>query len=278
MSTTTTGSTASAASTMLTTSPKVGGVFWWRVALAVAVVLAWQISSGRLVNPLFISSPVEVMKRLWALAAGGKLFFHASYTAFHALAGFALGAVAGTITGIVLGRLQRLALILDPFLMGFYSLPKIALAPLFILWFGVGTEMKVLFVAMIVFLLVFLNTYTGVRQVSREQVTILRLMRATEAQILRKVVLPSAITWMFTGLRLSVPYALIGAIMGEMLASNRGLGYVLSDATAQFDTAGAFAGLTAIIAMAVLFNAGVRLAERVAMPWREADSARELSF
>jgi NitT/TauT family transport system permease protein len=95
---------------------------------------------------------------------------------------------------------------------------------------------------------------------------------------MRKVVLPSAITWMFTGLRLSVPYALIGAIMGEMLASNRGLGYLLADASAQFDTAGAFAGLVAIIAMGVALNASVQYAERKAMPWREAESQRELSF
>ncbi|HSV78467.1 MAG TPA: ABC transporter permease [Ramlibacter sp.] len=253
-------------------------VLAWRIVLVLGVVGAWQLASGRWVNPLFISSPLDVARRFAELAAGGKLAFHASYTAFHALAGFSLGALAGTIVGLVLGRCQRLAIILDPFLMGFYSLPKIALAPLFILWFGVGTEMKVLFVAVVVFLLVFLNTYTGVRQVSREQVTILRLMQATEAQILRKVVLPSAVTWMFTGLRLSVPYALIGAIMGEMLASNRGLGYVLSNATAQFDTAGAFAGLVAIIAMAVVLNTAVRLAERLAMPWKESESQRELSF
>lgn len=257
---------------------EVRNVMAWRILLVLAVLAAWQLASGRWVSPMFISSPADVGARLAALAGSGKLVFHASYTAFHALAGFALGALAGTVAGLVLGRSHRLALVLDPFLMGFYSLPKIALAPLFILWFGVGTEMKVLFVAVVVFLLVFLNTYTGVRQVSREQITILRLMRASEAQILRKVVLPSAITWMFTGLRLSVPYALIGAIMGEMLASNRGLGYVLSDATAQFDTAGAFAGLIAIVAMAVVLNAAVRLAERLAMPWKESESQRELSF
>jgi NitT/TauT family transport system permease protein len=168
--------------------------------------------------------------------------------------------------------------VLDRFLMGFYSVPKIALAPLFILWFGVGSEMKVLFVAMIVFLLVFLNTYTGVRNVSREQIAILRLMRASEAQLLAKVVLPSAVAWVFTGLRLSVPYALIGAIMGEMLASNRGLGYLLADASAQFDTGGAFAALAAIIVMAMLLNAAVRFAERRALPWKEAESIREFSF
>ncbi len=257
---------------------QLGSIFWWRIGLAVAFLALWQFSSGRLVNPLFISAPLEVWNHLWVLIVSGKLVYHASYTAFNAIAGFAFGAVIGMAMGVVLGRLHRLAQILDPFLMGFYSLPKIALAPLFILWFGAGTEMKVLFVATVVFLLVFLNTYTGVRQVSREQITILRLMGATEAQLLFKVVLPSAITWMFAGLRLSVPYALIGAIMGEMLASNRGLGYVLSDATAQFDTAGAFAGLVATIAMAVAFNGAVRVAERLAMPWKEMESERELSF
>lgn len=249
-----------------------------RVALVLAVLVIWELVSGRLVSPLFIASPSVVAERLWLLIVSGKLVFHASYTAFHAIAGFALGALAGTVVGVALGRWQYLAQLLDPFLMGFYSLPKIALAPLFILWFGIGTEMKVLFVAMIVFLLVFLNTYSGVRQVSREQITILQLMQASERQILRKVVLPSAIVWMFTGLRLSVPYALIGAIMGEMLASNRGLGYVLANASAQFNTAEAFAGLIAIIFMGVVLNASVRFAERKAMPWKEVEAQRELSF
>ncbi|MBL8379085.1 MAG: ABC transporter permease [Burkholderiales bacterium] len=250
----------------------------WRISLLLAFIALWQFASGRLVAPLFISSPYDVTMKLWALAVSGKLLFHASYTAMHALAGFALGALAGMAMGLALGRMTRTAEVLDPFIMGFYSLPKIALAPLFILWFGVGTQMKVLFVAVIVFLLVFLNTYAGVRSVSREQIAILRLMRASEAQILGKVVLPSAVTWVFTGLRLSVPYALIGAIMGEMMASNRGLGYLMADASAQFDTAGAFAGLVAIIVMAVLLNWAVRVAERKALPWREAEAARELSF
>lgn len=250
----------------------------WRIAFAIAFLALWELASGRIVPPLFISSPSAIAGKLWMLVASGKLAFHATYTAMHALAGFALGAAAGMVAGLALGRWHRVAEVLDPFLMGFYSVPKIALAPLFILWFGVGTEMKVLFVGMIVFLLVFLNTYTGVRNVSREQIAILRLMRASEPQLLAKVVLPSAVAWVFTGLRLSVPYALIGAIMGEMLASNRGLGYLLADASAQFDTGGAFAALAAIVVMAMLLNAAVRLAERKALPWKEAESAREFSF
>lgn len=249
-----------------------------RAILVAAFLAVWELASGRLVAPLFISSPSVVAGKLWTLAESGKLAQHSTYTALNALAGFALGSLAGMFAGLVLGRWQRAAEVLDPFIMGFYSVPKIALAPLFILWFGVGTEMKVLFVAMIVFLLVFLNTYNGVRNVSREQIAILKLMRASEAQLLAKVVLPSAVAWVFTGLRLSVPYALIGAIMSEMLASNRGLGYLLADASAQFDTGGAFAALTAIVILAMLLNAAVRFAERKALPWREVEASREFSF
>ncbi len=102
----------------------------WRIALVVAVLLAWQLLSGRVVNPLFISSPSEVGQRLWALTASGKLVFHASYTAFHAIAGFALGAVIGLAAGILLGRWEKLAQVLDPFLMGFYSMPSAILGML----------------------------------------------------------------------------------------------------------------------------------------------------
>jgi NitT/TauT family transport system permease protein len=249
-----------------------------QIGLAVAVLVAWQLASGTLVPTLFISSPLEVASKFAELAASGKLVFHASLTAMHAVGGFLLGAVTGLAAGLVLGRLRALAQILDPFILSFYSLPKVALAPLFVLWFGIGSGMKVLFVAMIVFLLVFLNTYTGVRNVSPEQVAIMRLMRATEAQITWKVILPSAVTWVFAGLRLSVPYALIGAIIGEMVASNRGLGYVLADASAQFDTGGAFAALAAIIIMAITLNGAVRLLERVAMPWRAIEMNREMSI
>src|SRR3546814_7195594 len=122
---------------------------------------------------------------------------------------------------------------LDPFIMAFYSLPKGALAPLFILWIGIGMDMKIVLTAAIVFFLVFLNTYTGVRNVSRELIAILNLMGANEPQVLTKVVLPSAVTWVFAGLRISVPYALIGAIVGELMASNRGLGYLLVQAQGQ---------------------------------------------
>lgn len=124
----------------------------------------------------------------------------------------------------------------------------------------------------------FLNTFTGVRSVSRELVTIVRLMGANERQVLGKIVLPSAITWVFTGLRISVPYALIGAIVGELIAANRGLGFVLANASGQFDTAGVFAALIAIMLLAFALNALVRFVERRLMPWKASEAAREVTI
>lgn len=249
-----------------------------QLAVAVGLLLAWQLASGRLVSPLFISSPSDVAVRLWEFAISGRLAFHASLTAVHVIGGFALGSVTGLAAGLLLSRTRRLADVLDPFIMAFYSLPKVALAPLFVVWFGIDVSMKILFVGAIVFLLVFLNTYTGARSVLPGQVAVLRLMRASELQITRMLILPSAVAWVFAGLRLSVPYALTGAIIGEMVASNRGLGYLIAFSSAQLDTAGTFAALVAVVAMALVLNGLVHLAERYAMPWRRADSARELSI
>ena len=140
-----------------------------------------------------------------------------------------------------------------------------------------GTWPACILTATIVFFLVFLNTYSGVRAVDREQLEILRLMGAREHHLITKVVFPSAIQWVFTGLKLSVPYALIGAIVGEIMASNRGLGYLLQDAAGQLDTAGVFAALVAIIALALLLQAIVRMVETRLMPWKKDLGDREAS-
>ena len=249
-----------------------------RALLLVGIVSLWQFSAGRLVSDFFIGRPSEIAETLYIWAASGKLFFHAGITSIEALLGFLLGSAIGMTFGVVLGRAQTLADVLDPFIMMFYSLPKIALAPMFILWFGIGIDMKIYLTATIVFFLVFLNTYSGVRAVSREQIAIMRLMGASESDILRKVVIPSAITWVFNGLRLSVPYALIGAIVGELIASNKGLGYLLADASGQFDTSGMFAALIAIMMLALLLNFAVKWFEKRAMPWKTVEDKREMSI
>lgn len=249
-----------------------------RVLILVGLFTFWELASGRLIAEFFISKPSAVFEVLVRWIGSGDLFYHAGITALEAFLGFMLGAVVGMGFGLLLGRARYLADVLDPFIMAFYSLPKLALAPLFILWFGIGIEMKVVLTATICFFLVFLNTYTGVRSVSNDLVAIMRLMGAQERHVITKVVLPSAITWVFTGLRISVPYALIGAVVGELMASNRGLGYLLSNAAGNFNTAGVFAALAAIVTLAALLNYGVSVAGRLAMPWETAADEREFSI
>ena len=253
-------------------------IWMLRGAFLVTVLVLWELFSGRLTSEFFISRPSAIAAQFIAWVVSGTIFYHGAITLVEAVSGFLLGGLIGMSVGVWLGRAELVAEVLDPFIMMFYSLPKVALAPLFVLWFGIGIDMKIYLTATIVFFLVFLNTYTGVRAVSREQIAILRLMGATERHLLFKVVLPSAITWVFTGLRLSVPYALIGAIVGELIASNRGLGYLLANSAGQFDTTGVFAALIGIMIMAFFLNAAVKLLERRAMPWRETDAQREMSI
>ncbi|MEP9351873.1 ABC transporter permease [Xanthobacter sp. KR7-225] len=249
----------------------------YRALLGIALLTVWYLVSKFLGTEFFLSTPGAVGESIWKSLVDGSMVYHLSITLTEAAGGFAIGAITGVILGLLLGRTPQLADICEPYLMAFYSLPKAALAPLFVLWLGIGIDMKIIFAASIVFFFVFFNTYIGVKQVSPEQITILRLMGANEFHLLGKVVIPSAIVWFFAGLRLSVPNALIGAVVGEIIASNRGLGFMLAHAASQFDTAGTFAALAGIMFLALAFNLFVKLAEKAFMPWRKVEEDREFS-
>ena len=139
-----------------------------RLLLLALIIGLWELSSGIIVPEFFVSKPSAIAKALGSWLAGGNLFFHIGITALEAFVGFLVGASIGVTVGVILGRVDLLAELLHPFILAFYSLPKIALAPLFILWMGFGIGMKITLTATVVFFLVFLNTYTGVRNVSRE--------------------------------------------------------------------------------------------------------------
>ena len=245
------------------------GVLAWRSAIVIIGLGLWEFSSGRLIKPFWISSPSEIWSRLDEWIATGQLWLHVEVTLTETVLGFAFGAVSGVLVGLALGLNRRLAAVLDPFIVAFYSLPKIALAPLFILWFGVGLTSKVVLATFVVFFLVFYNTYAGVLAVEAELVDVLRLMGARRGQIIRKVILPSALIWIFTGMKSSVPYALIGAVVGEMMASNKGLGYLIEAAAGQYDTAGVFAALFVLMIIATGLHELLKQSERVMLRWRE---------
>jgi NitT/TauT family transport system permease protein len=257
-----------------------------RILFGMAVLGLWELVSGEAahltinlgsfvlripyqIEPFWISSPSEVISRLYELTQDNQLAFHLSITLFETVVGFIIGATFGIAIGFWLGRKAYIAKVVDPYIMAVYSLPKIALAPLFILWFGIGVDMKIAIAAIIVFFLVFYNTFGGVRTVDPDLVDVIRIIGAKEGQIMRKVVLPSTYPWIFTGFKLGIPYALIGAVVGELIATNKGMGYLLMEYSGWFDTGGVFAVLFILMVVATILNLTVNFVEDRLMRWRQ---------
>ena len=157
------------------------------------------------------------------------------------------------------GWVRKLGDLLEPFVLSLYTLPKIALAPLFVLWFGIGATNKIMFAAMLVFFMVFFTTYQGTRQVDRDLVENARLLGASRWGIWTKIAVPYSAVWVFTGLRIGLPYALIGAIVGEFVAAESGVGFRIKEATSFFNTAEVFAGLIVLMAISLVLLGGLKL-------------------
>lgn len=243
-----------------------------RLVLLVVGLVFWQLASGPVLDPQFVSSPGGVLTRLSQWISDGTLWSNSWITVQEIVLGFLLGAGTGALLAYVIAPIRLIWDVLDPYLMALYSIPKVALAPLFIVWFGIGTDMKILLAAVSVFFLVFLNTAVGVHEVDRGLIDAARLMGGNRRDIALKVTLPASMTGLLTGLRVSIPYALIGAVIGELVASNRGLGYLISDSSAKFDTDGVFATLLVLSIIAAALNALVGLLSRRANRWKPLES------
>lgn len=241
-----------------------------RLAVLVVALVIWQYISGALDIAFFISKPTDVWSQLQDWVTSGYLFDNLGVTLLATLYGFVLGAVAGIVVGFVLGLITILGRLLDPFVTAVYSLPKLALAPLFVLWFGIDLQMKVVLTAVIVFFLVFWNTYAGVRETDKELVDVLRVMGAKRGDMIRKVVLPGSLTYIYVGLKLAIPYALTGAVVGELIASNHGIGFMLMSAAGAFNTAGVMAALVVLMVIATLMNTILNVTEGYVMRWKRA--------
>lgn len=242
-----------------------------RVVVGVALVAFWEYASGRMIDKLFVSSPSAVSLRLWRWLGDGSLWNHLSITLYATALGFIIGSLVGFVMGLLFGRYRTIADIFDPYITALYSIPKIALAPLFIIWFGIGIESKVAVSASIVFFVVFLNTYAGVRDVNPIYVHATRIMGGNEYHVLRHVMIPSAASWVITGLKVSVPYALVGTVIGEFMSSNRGIGFIIAQATGLFDTTSVFAGLVILGVVGAVINVGLRHAESWLLRWKAQD-------
>jgi NitT/TauT family transport system permease protein len=238
-----------------------------RLALLIAALVTWQILS-RFIDPLFISSPVAVYKQMVAWIADGTLMMHTEITLQETLLGLFFGITTGIAAGFLFGLQPFLAKVCDPFVTAIYSIPKIALAPLFILWFGIDIQMKVVLASVTVFFLVFFNTLAGVRNVDQHLIDAVRLMGGRYRDIMMKVVVPSTVGYILTGVHIAIPYALIGAVVAELIASNRGLGYLIDSSATSFNTAGVFVALLVLSIIGGLLNAVVNWIDRMTSRWK----------
>ena len=195
-----------------------------RLIFAALLLGAWEFTSGRVIPEFFISKPTAVFGFLASIMASGELWPHLAATLEEAAIGYVLGALSGIGGAIVLSRFPFAERVLQPFVMAFYGIPRIALAPLFIIWFGIGLLSKVVIVVSVVFFIAFVNTLAGLRETDPGLTNTLRAMGANERQLFTKVRLPAALPWIAVGLKVGVPYALVGAIIGELLAASQGFG------------------------------------------------------
>jgi sulfonate transport system permease protein len=254
-------------------------LFIYRLIFGLILLTFWEVSSGRLIDPFWVSSPSKVFRYLYEVFADGSIFGHLGITLYETFAGFFIGSVLGIGLGFVLGRREVLAQVLDPYVVAFNGIPRIALAPLFIIWFGIGPTSKVILVLSVVFFLTFFNTYAGVKGVESELKNILRIMGASERQILMKVTLPAIVPWITTGLKVSLPYAIVAAVVGEFIAASKGLGYLINYNTSLFSTTGALGGILILALVVVACNEVINRAESYLLRWRPKDekkSEREL--
>jgi NitT/TauT family transport system permease protein len=240
----------------------------WRLVLLGALLVGWYLASGRIVDSLFASNPVDVAKAFGDEVSSGQLWYHLRYTLLEVAVGYTAGTVAALTLAGVLSIFTAAHRVLHPFLMAFYAIPKIAIAPLMIMWFGLGLTPKFLLSGIFVFFVVFMNTLAGLRSVSPSLINVARVMGASRSQLLLKVVYPSAIPNVLIAMRITVPEAMVGAIVGEFIAGNRGIGYLINSASNQYNTAAVFAGIIAILVVVLIMDTLVTLAERRLMRWR----------
>jgi NitT/TauT family transport system permease protein len=249
-----------------------------QVLVAVVVLGAWELLARvGIIDPFFFSRPSDIFARIWEWTATGFIFEHLAVTLYESFLAFMIGAGLGIVLGFLLARVPLLALVFDPYIKMLNAMPRVVLAPIFLLWFGLGVWSKVALGVTIVFFVVFFNTYQGVREVDRVIIDNARMLGASERQLIRHVLIPSAMIWIFSSLHVSVGFAIVGAVVGEYLGASRGAGYLISQAEGLFDTTGVFAGMVILMLFASLVLYAVGRLERRLLRWKPRNAPQLIS-
>jgi NitT/TauT family transport system permease protein len=256
------------------------------------VLVSWHVAAFNPQTAFFLGEPVKVAGRIWSwflpvdvapnalfpdgLTGRADIYLHLGVTLLETVLAFGIGTLFGLAAGLWLALAPTASAILDPYIKALNSMPRVILAPIFALWFGLGIWSKVALAVTLVFFIVFFNVYQGVREVSPVVLANARMLGANRKQLLRTVYLPSATSWVFSSLHTSVGLAFVGAVVGEYLGSARGVGYLILQAEGTFDVNTVFAGIVVLTACALLLDGLVGRIERRLMKWqpRQGDTEK----
>jgi NitT/TauT family transport system permease protein len=258
----------------------------WQALVLVGLFLVWHLLTVPGIVPpfyfddphkaaFFFGEPLKVLARIWDWFAAGEIYRHLWVTLLETLLAFAIGTVGGIAIGIWLALAPTASAIFDPYVKALNAMPRVILAPIFFVWFGLGMASKVALGVTLVFFIVFFNVYQGVREVSPTVLANARMLGASPRQLLRYVYLPSAMSWVFASLHNSVGLAFVGAVVGEYLGSAEGVGYLIHQAEGVFDINTVFAGILVLTAFALVLDALVTLAEEKLMVWQPRSGETE---
>jgi NitT/TauT family transport system permease protein len=275
----------------MTLRPNEGNARGWQLALLVVLLVLWHLVSRDTQVAFFLGEPIKVAGRIWSwflpiaiapnalfpdgLAGRADIYLHLGVTLLETVLAFGIGTLLGLACGLWLALAPTASLILDPYIKAANSMPRVILAPIFALWFGLGIWSKVALAVTLVFFIVFFNVYQGVREVSPVVLANARMLGASRRQLLRTVYLPSATSWVFSSLHTSVGLAFVGAVVGEYLGSARGVGYLILQAEGTFDVNTVFAGIAVLTAFALVLDGLVGLIERRLMKWQPKSGETE---
>jgi NitT/TauT family transport system permease protein len=249
------------------------GIFAAQLAVLVIVFGGWQLFTQlKIVDPFFFGQPSGIVSTAWHWVQHGtnfgSIWLQISTTMEEALLGFGIGVAGGVVAGVLLGQFRFLSDVLSPYIKAVNALPRIVLGALFVILLGLGMSSKVVLAAFLVFFVVFFNAYQGVREVDGNLVNNARILGASRLDVIRNVVIPSALTWIIASLHVAFGFAIIGAIVGEVLGAQHGLGVVITDSANNFNADGVFAGMIIIGAIALVAEWLISLLEKRLLAWR----------
>jgi NitT/TauT family transport system permease protein len=275
--------------------PNHKNIRFWQLLVLLIVLAVWHTATRNPQTAFFFGEPIKVAQRIWewftvgsgslevgygdttffTLTFPAEIYSHLLVTLTETVLAFIIGTVSGLGIGLWLALSPTASAILDPYVKAANSMPRVILAPIFAMWFGLGIWSKVALAVTLVFFIVFFNVYQGVKEVSPVVLANARMLGANARQLLRTVYLPSATSWVFSSLHTSIGLAFVGAVVGEYLGSARGVGYLILQAEGTFDINTVFAGIVVLTVFALVLDVAVGVIEKRLMKWQPKSGETE---